>query len=84
MISKLVYLNQQINKNKIENISIDAHLKQKLGGKPLMLTDRQIKIIEYIQKIGYLQNKAFESLFPMVAFCSQCIVNLGSRRTYLE
>lgn len=54
-------------KNKVENISIDAHLKEKLGGKPLMLTDRQIKIIEYIQKIGYLQNKGFESLFPMVS-----------------
>lgn len=54
-------------KEKIENISIDAHLKQKLGGKPVMLTDRQIKIIEYMQKIGYLQNKAFESLFPMVS-----------------
>lgn len=54
-------------KEKIENISIDAHLKQKLGGKPIMLTDRQIKIIEYMQKVGYLQNRAFESLFPMVS-----------------
>ncbi len=54
-------------KDKVENISIDAHLKQKLGGKPIMLTDRQIRIIEYIQKIGYLQNKSFESLFPMVS-----------------
>lgn len=54
-------------KEKVENISIDAHLKEKLGGKPIMLTERQIKIIEYIQKIGYLQNKAFESLFPMVS-----------------
>lgn len=54
-------------KDKIENISIDAHLKEKLGGKPIMLTERQIKIIEYIQKIGYLQNKAFGSLFPMVS-----------------
>ncbi len=54
-------------KDKVENISIDAHLKEKLGGKPIMLTERQIKIIEYIQKIGYLQNKAFESLFPMVS-----------------
>ena len=32
-----------------------------------MLTERQIKIIEYIQKIGYLQNKSFASLFPMVS-----------------
>ncbi len=54
-------------KDKVENISIDIHLKEKLGGKPVMLTDRQIKIIEYIQKIGYLQNRSFESLFPMVS-----------------
>jgi len=54
-------------KEKVENISIDAHLKEKLGGKPIMLTERQIKIIEYMQKIGYLQNKAFDSLFPMVS-----------------
>lgn len=54
-------------KDKVENISIDIHLKEKLGGKAVMLTDRQIKIIEYIQKIGYLQNRSFESLFPMVS-----------------
>ncbi len=54
-------------KDKVENISIDAKLKERLGGKPLMLSDRQLKIIEYIQKIGFLQNKAFEQLFPMVS-----------------
>ena len=54
-------------KDKIENISVDIHLKKRLGGKPILLTDRQIKIIEYIQKTGYLQNKAFEMLFPMVS-----------------
>jgi Fic family protein len=54
-------------KEKVENISIDAHLKERLGGRPIMLTERQIKIIEYIQKIGYLQNKSFGSLFPMVS-----------------
>lgn len=54
-------------KEKVENISIDAHLKEKLGGKPVMLTERQIKIIEYIQKVGYLQNKGFANLFPMVS-----------------
>lgn len=32
-----------------------------------MLSDRQIKIVEYIQKVGFLQNKAFDSLFPMVS-----------------
>ncbi|MEK7534646.1 MAG: Fic family protein [Patescibacteria group bacterium] len=54
-------------KERVEKISVDANLKEKLGGKPLMLTDRQLKIIEYIQKTGYLQNKAFSQLFPMVS-----------------
>ncbi|OGH38246.1 MAG: hypothetical protein A2905_03380 [Candidatus Levybacteria bacterium RIFCSPLOWO2_01_FULL_36_10] len=53
-------------KEKIENISIDSKLRQKLGG-PVMLSERQLKIIEYIQKIGYFENKTFLSLFPMVS-----------------
>lgn len=51
-------------KEKILKLSKDAKLKEKFGGKQLFLTDRQIKLIEYIQDIGYIQNKAFESLFP--------------------
>ena len=54
-------------KEKVEKISVDGKLRQKLGGKPLMLTDRQLKIIEYIQETGFLQNQAFEELFPMVS-----------------
>lgn len=54
-------------KEKVEHISIDAKLKERLGGKPLLLSNRQLKIIEYIQKTGYLQNQAFEQLFPMVS-----------------
>ncbi|MEK7558808.1 MAG: Fic family protein [Patescibacteria group bacterium] len=54
-------------KDKVEKISIDGKLRQKLGNKPLMLTDRQLKIVEYIQETGYLQNKAYEMLFPMVS-----------------
>lgn len=54
-------------KERVERISIDAKLKEKLGGKPILLSDRQLKIIEYIQSAGYLQNKAFEMLFPMVS-----------------
>lgn len=54
-------------KEKVEHISIDAKLKEKLGGKPIFLTERQLKIMEYIQKTGYLQNKAFKTLFPMVS-----------------
>ncbi len=54
-------------REKVENISIDAKLKEKLGGKPLLLSNRQLKIIEYIQKTGFLQNQAFEQLFPMIS-----------------
>jgi len=54
-------------KDKVEKISVDGTLRAKLGGKPLMLSDRQLKIIEYIQKTGFLQNKAFDQLFPMVS-----------------
>lgn len=54
-------------REKVENISIDAKLKEKLGGKPLLLSNRQLKIIEYIQKTGHLQNQAFSQLFPMVS-----------------
>lgn len=54
-------------KEKVEHISIDAKLKEKLGGAPLMLTERQLRIIEYIQKTGYLQNNAFKQLFPFVS-----------------
>lgn len=54
-------------KEKIEHISIDNKLKEKLGGTPVMLTDRQLKIIEYIQEIGYLENKVFATLFPDVS-----------------
>jgi len=54
-------------KEKVEKISIDGKLREKLGGKPLLLSDRQLKIIEYIQKTGFLQNQAFDELFPMVS-----------------
>jgi Fic family protein len=53
-------------KEKIEKISIDSKLKEKLGG-PVMLSERQLKIVEYIQEVGYFENSAFETLFPMVS-----------------
>src|SRR5260221_10168045 len=54
-------------KEKVEHVSVDSRMKQKLGGKPILLTDRQLKIIEYIQATGYLQNQAFKQLFPMIS-----------------
>lgn len=54
-------------KGKIEKISVDGKLKQRLGGAPLLLSERQIKIIEYIQETGFLQNQGFKAIFPMVS-----------------
>ena len=54
-------------KDKIEKISVDAKLKERQGGAPIMLSDRQLKIVEYIQKTGFLQNNGFKQLFPMVS-----------------
>lgn len=54
-------------KEKVEKISVDGKLRSKLGGKPLLLSDRQLKIIEYIQETGYLQNNAFKQLFQFVS-----------------
>lgn len=54
-------------KNKILQISKDSQLKKKLGGRQIFLTERQVKIIEYIQNIGYLQNQSFSELFPNIS-----------------
>ncbi len=54
-------------KEKIENISVDVKIKEKLGGEPIMLSDRQMKIMEYIRANSYLENRAFETLFPDVS-----------------
>lgn len=53
-------------KEKIEKISIDSQLRERRGA-PLLLSNRQLKIVEYIQKTGFLQNQAFRTLFPMVS-----------------
>lgn len=54
-------------KEKILKLSKDVKLKEKFGGQQIYLTDRQIKIIEYIQEVGYLQNQSFRTLFPDIS-----------------
>lgn len=51
-------------KQKIQKLSSDSLLKHKLGGKQLFLNERQTKLVEYLQEVGYLQNQAFGTLFP--------------------
>ncbi len=54
-------------KDKILRLSKDAKLKEKFGGKQIFLTERQVKLIEYMQDIGYIQNKGFASIFSDIS-----------------
>lgn len=54
-------------KDKVKALSTDLKIKKSLGGQQLALTERQIKIMEFIQEQGFLQNKAFFELFPQVS-----------------
>lgn len=54
-------------KEKILKLSKDVKLKEKFGGQQIFLTERQMKMIEYIQEIGYIQNQTFSDIFPDVS-----------------
>jgi len=54
-------------KDKVKALSTDLKIKKSFGGQQMALTERQIKIVEFIQENGFLQNKTFFELFPMVS-----------------
>ncbi|MCL4360529.1 Fic family protein [Patescibacteria group bacterium] len=54
-------------KEKVKTLSTDLKIKKSFGGQQMALTERQIKIVEFIQENGFLQNKAFFELFPMIS-----------------
>ena len=54
-------------KEKVKSLSTDLKIKKSLGGQQMSLTERQIKIVEFVQENGFLQNKAFFELFPMIS-----------------
>ncbi|MFC1646883.1 Fic family protein [Patescibacteria group bacterium] len=54
-------------KEKVKALSTDLKIKKSMGNKQMELTERQIKLVEYIQENGFLQNKAFFELFPMIS-----------------
>lgn len=54
-------------KERVQKLSQDAALKESLGGKQIYLSERQIKIIEFIQRAGHFQNKDFSAVFPMIS-----------------
>lgn len=54
-------------KEKVKSLSTDLKIKKSLGGQQMALSERQIKLVEFIQENGFLQNKAFFELFPMIS-----------------
>lgn len=54
-------------KDKVLKLSKDAKMKERFGGQQIYLNERQIKIMEYIHEIGYLQNQAFPTLIADVS-----------------
>lgn len=54
-------------KEKILKLSRDVKLKERFGGQQIYLTERQVKLIEYIQEVGYLQNQSFKVVFPDIS-----------------
>ncbi len=53
-------------KEKVQHLSLDLRLKA-AAGQQIFLSERQIKIIEYIEKLGYLSNAQFAEILPMVS-----------------
>lgn len=54
-------------KEKVKGLSTDLKIKKSMGGQQLTLSERQIKLVEYMQENGFVQNKAFFELFPNIS-----------------
>lgn len=52
-------------KDKVKKLSVDLRLKGKQG--QIVLNERQIKMVEYLDKNGQINNQAWRELFPMVS-----------------
>jgi Fic family protein len=53
-------------KEQVQHLSVDLKLKAAAGGH-IYLNSRQIKIVEYVENVGYLANARFKDLLPMVS-----------------
>lgn len=54
-------------KEKVQSLSRDLKFKQKLGGKQVHLSERQIKLVEYMQQFGGLRMPDAQAILPMVS-----------------
>lgn len=53
-------------KNEVQKLSLDGRLKGELG-KQIELSERQIKLIEFIESHGRLRNEDFRTVLPMIS-----------------
>jgi DeoR/GlpR family transcriptional regulator of sugar metabolism len=42
-------------------------MKERFGGQQIYLTERQMKLIEYLTDTGFIQNQMFVTVFPDVS-----------------
>ena len=54
-------------KEKILKLSKDVKMKERFGGQQIYLTERQMKLIEYLTDAGFIQNQMFATVFPDVS-----------------
>jgi Fic family protein len=52
-------------KDKVKKLSVDLRLKGRQG--QIVLNERQIKIVEYLDKNGQINNAVWRELFPMIS-----------------
>lgn len=53
--------------DKVRQLSSDIHLKNKLGGEQVPLSERQIKLVEYMRQFGALTMSDAQEILPMVS-----------------
>lgn len=54
-------------KNQVQKLSLDSRLKASIGGKQISLSDRQIKLVEYLEKYVSLGMSEARDLLPDVS-----------------
>ncbi len=53
-------------REQVQHLSLDLKLKAQVG-QQIFLNERQIKIVEHIEKVGFLSNAQFADILPMVS-----------------
>ncbi len=54
-------------KERVKRLSMDSRLKEKVGGKQIALTERQIRLIEYLELNNWMSMPEAAQVLPMVS-----------------